>query len=497
MPDIGDVFEINGISKAFDATQALSDVSLALKAGEVHGLVGENGAGKSTLIKIMTGIYEADQGRMKLAGAEYMPRDAAEAQLLGVAAIYQEPSIFPDLTVAENIFIGHQDRGWLVDWKSMMADAASILGTLDMDTDPAMPAAALTVGGQQAVEIAKAISLDAKVLIMDEPTAALSAHEVDRLFNQVRSLRDSGVAVLYITHRLDELFVICDRISVFRDGRHISTRPVDKVTEDSLVREMVGRDPGEFFARGEHEEGALVLEVESLSRAGKFADVSFGVHRGEVLGFAGLVGAGRTDLALALFGIEPPDAGIVKLEGERIEVTSPDQALRHGIAYLSEDRRGLGLSMNQSVTANITLAALQRYTTGLRFVDHDGERRDASALRERLGIRTPDLDTQVANLSGGNQQKTMLAKWLNVEPKILILDEPTRGIDVGAKADVHKFIDDLAASGIAIIVISSDLPEVLAVSDRIAVMREGVLRAILPKDEASQEAVMRSAVGVS
>jgi rhamnose transport system ATP-binding protein len=491
------ILEIEGVSKRFGATQALAGISLSLEAGEVHGLVGENGAGKSTLIKIMTGIYEADAGNMRLAGADYQPRDAAEAQSQGVAAIYQEPSIFPDLTVAENIFIGHQDRGWLVDWKSMMSDAASILGTLDMDTDPALPAAALTVAGQQAVEIAKAISLHTKVLIMDEPTAALSAHEVERLFNQVRRLRESGVAVLFITHRIEELFVICDRISVFRDGKHISTRPVGEVTEESVVREMVGRDPGDFFARGEHEEGELVLEVESLSRAGKFANVSFGVHRGEVLGFAGLVGAGRTDVALALFGIAPPDEGVIKLEGERIEVSSPDQALRHGIAYLSEDRHALGLSMNQTVTANISLASLPRYTTRLRFVDHNGEKRDAAVLKERFDIRTPDLDTLVADLSGGNQQKTMLAKWLNVEPKVLILDEPTRGIDVGAKADVHKFIDDLAASGIAVIVISSDLPEVLAVSDRIAVMREGVLRTILPKDKATQETVMRSAVGVS
>jgi rhamnose transport system ATP-binding protein len=497
MDEVRPFFEIEGVSKRFDATQALSDVSLDLIPGEVHGLVGENGAGKSTLIKIMTGIYAPDAGRMLLDDEEYLPHDAARAQLQGVAAIYQEPSIFPDLTVAENIFIGHQDRGRLVNWKTMMSDAGEILRTLDMDTDPSMPAAGLTVAGQQGVEIAKAISLDIRVLIMDEPTAALSAHEVDRLFGQVRRLKDSGVAVLFITHRLDELFVICDRISVFRDGRHISTRGVADVNEDSLVREMVGRDPSEFFARGEHVEGDVVLRVDKLNTVGKFADVSFEVRRGEVLGFAGLVGAGRTDVALALFGIEPADDGTIELEGQMIEVASPEHALAHGIAYLSEDRRNLGLSLNQSVSANITLATLARYTTRLGMVDRGAELTDAEALSERLDIKTPDMDTPVANLSGGNQQKTMLAKWLNAEPRVLILDEPTRGIDVGAKADVHNYIDELARSGIAIIVISSDLPEVLAMSDRIAVMREGRLRAIFTKAEATQERVMESAVGVS
>lgn len=497
MADQRPIFEIEGMSKRFDATQALDDVSLTLFPGEVHGLVGENGAGKSTLIKIMTGIYTADDGLMLLDGGEYRPRDAADAQSQGVAAIYQEPSIFPDLTVAENIFIGHRDRGRLVHWKTMTSDAAEILRGLDIDTDPSMPAAGLTVAGQQTVEIAKAISLDTRLLIMDEPTAALSAHEVDRLFSQVRALKESGVAILFITHRLDELFAVCDRISVFRDGRHISTRPLGEVTEESLVREMVGRDPSEFFSRDEHPQGEVMLRVDSLELAGKFAGVSFEVRRGEVLGFAGLVGAGRTDVALALFGIEPAESGTVELEGETIRVTSPDQALAHGIAYLSEDRRGLGLSLNQSVSANITLATLSRYTTRLGLVNRDAETADARALGGRLDIRTPDMDTPVGNLSGGNQQKTMLAKWLNTRPRILILDEPTRGIDVGAKADVHRYIDELAQSGIGIVMISSDLPEVLAMSDRIAVMREGRLRAIFDRGEATQERVMESAVGVS
>jgi rhamnose transport system ATP-binding protein len=351
------------------------------------------------------------------------------------------------------------------------------------------------VAGQQAVEIAKAISLDVRVLIMDEPTAALSAHEVDRLFRQVRSLKESGVAVLFITHRLEELFAISDRISVFRDGRHISTRPVSEVTEDSLVREMVGRDPSDFFARGEHPEGETILMIDSLGLTGVFSDISFELRRGEVLGFAGLVGSGRTDVALSLFGVSPADSGTIELGGERLDVRSPQEALSHGIAYLSEDRRRLGLSVEQSLVANVTLATLDRYTNALGLIDRDRERADAEALRKRLGIRAPSLSTPVSQLSGGNQQKTMLAKWLNTHPKVLILDEPTRGIDVGAKADVHKFIDELAASGIAIILISSDLPEVIAMSDRVAVMREGRLIGIYPRREATQERVMAAAVG--
>ncbi len=487
--------EIMGVSKRFDATQALAEVSLSLHPGQVHSLVGENGAGKSTLIKIMTGIYSADVGNMLLAGEPFTPRNSAEAQRLGIAAIYQEPSVFPDLSVAENIYIGHQDQGMVIDWSSMYRDAAEILSMLDIHIDPRLPAAGLTVAGQQAIEIAKAISLDVRVLIMDEPTAALSAHEVDRLFRQVRRLRDSGVAVLFITHRLEELFAISDRISVFRDGRHISTRPASEVTEDSLVREMVGRDPTDFFARGDHPEGEVLMKVDSLSLEGVFSDVSFELRQGEVLGFAGLVGAGRTDIALSLFGVTPADTGTVELNGDRLDIRSPQEALANGIAYLSEDRRRLGLSLEQSLVANVTLATLDRYTNGLGLIDRDEERKDADSLRGRLGIKTPSLSTPVNQLSGGNQQKTMLAKWLNTHPKLLILDEPTRGIDVGAKADVHKFIDELAGSGIAIILISSDLPEVIAMSDRVAVMREGRLTGIYSRRDATQERIMAAAVG--
>ncbi|MET0831283.1 MAG: sugar ABC transporter ATP-binding protein, partial [Acidimicrobiia bacterium] len=348
----GPVLRIEGVSKRFGATQALDDVSLDLYPGEVHGIAGENGAGKSTLIKIMTGIHPADIGSMTMAGEPYAPHSSAEAQRHGVAAIYQEPSIFPDLSVAENIFIGHEDQGWLVDFGTMYTEAERLLTDLDITVNPRLPASGLTVGGQQAVEIAKAISLDVRVLIMDEPTASLSAHEVERLFRQVRRLRQSGVAVVFITHRLEELFVIADRISVFRDGRRISTRSTSEVTEESLVREMVGRDPGEFFSRQHQAPGDVVLQVDSLGRSGVFSDVTFDLRRGEVLGFAGLVGAGRTDIGLALFGVAPASEGSVRLDGKPVTIKSPRQALELGIAYLSEDRRKLGLSMPQPVAAN-------------------------------------------------------------------------------------------------------------------------------------------------
>lgn len=496
MGELVPVLEMEDISKRFGATRALQDVALQLYPGEVHALVGENGAGKSTLIKIVTGIHSPDTGKMLMAGGEYSPRDPAEAQRQGVAAIYQEPSIFPDLSVAENIFIGHQGRGVLVDHRQMEREAVEVLARLDIELDPALPAGLLSVAGQQAVEIAKAMSLDAKVLIMDEPTAALSAHEVSRLFRQVERLKELGVALLFISHRLGEVFEISDRVSVFRDGHHISTRPTAEVTEESLIREMVGRDPADFFVRNPHPQGEVVLAVSDLGRRGVFDGISFEVRSGEVLGMAGLVGAGRTDVALALFGIAPAESGSIVIDGAEVVISSPRDALRNGIAYLSEDRRRLGLSLPQSITTNVTLATLPRYTSGLGVVDRAAERRDTAAIRERLGILAASLDTPVELLSGGNQQKTMLGRWLNAEPRVLILDEPTRGIDVGAKAEVHRFIDELARAGMAIIMISSDLPEVLAMSDRIAVMREGSLRGIRDRVDADQESVMALAVGV-
>jgi rhamnose transport system ATP-binding protein len=491
------VLAMHGISKSFGGTLALDDAHIALHSGEVHSLLGENGAGKSTLIKIMTGLHRADHGEVSIDGEPAHVNSPAEAQRHGIVAIYQEPLIFPDLSVAENVFMAHRDRGVLMNWDRLNRDATEILSRLDVALDPTAPASSLTVGEQQAVEIAKAMSQDVRVLIMDEPTAALSAHEVRRLFRQVDHLRETGVAVLFISHRLDEVFEISDRITVFRDGKHISTRLARDTDEAQVVREMVGRELGDFFVRTHSMSGEAVIEVDGLARDGAFYDVSFEVHRGEVLGFAGLVGAGRTDVGLALFGIAPADAGEVRIEGEPVAIRSPRDALDHGIAYLSEDRRKLGLSMPQSVAANISLPTLDRYIGRMHLLDRPAERAAAERFRDGLSIRTPSLDAPVENLSGGNQQKVMIAKWLNTEPKVLVLDEPTRGIDVGAKADVHRLIDDLASQGMAVILISSDLPEVLAMSDRVVVMREGRKVADIGRDDVDQERVMTAAIGTA
>lgn len=489
------LLEIRGMSKRFDTTQALDNVSLTLQAGEIHALLGENGAGKSTLIKIMTGIHPPDEGEMLLDGRPITVRSSIEAQQAGIAAIYQEPMIFPDLSVAENIFISHGDRGFVVNWRKMQQEAREILAQLDIRLDVTAPARGLTLAAQQAVEIAKAISLKVRVLIMDEPTASLSAHEVQQLFKLARTLADQGVSILFISHRLEEVFEISDRVTVFRDGRHISTLPIGEVTREGLIRNMVGRKMEEFFAKTQVEQGETLLSVRGLGRELAFSDVSFDVRKGEVLGFAGLVGARRTDVGLALFGVEPADSGEIIFAGQRVQIRSPEQALRLGIAYVTEDRRGLGLVIPMSVSSNITLPALRSYLDRWGLVRRRAEIETAEEFRQRFTIRTPSVEEQVARLSGGNQQKVMLSKWLNTRPRLLILDEPTRGIDVGAKADVHHMVNELAAQGMAVILISSDLPEVLAMSDRILVMREGRQMGIFARSEATQERILAAAMG--
>ncbi len=490
------ILQMKHISKRFDTTQALDDVSLDLYPGEIHALMGENGAGKSTLIKIMTGVYQPDEGEIVLDGNPIRVGNSVEAQAYGIAAIYQEPMIFPDLNVAENIFITHRSRGPVVNWGQMFREAEEILAQLDVKLDVRMAGRGLTLAAQQTVEIAKAISLKVRLLIMDEPTASLSAHEVEQLFKLARTLSDQGVSIFFISHRMEEVFSIADRVTIFRDGKHISTKPRCDVTPEGAIRDMVGRNVEDFFATGKRRErGDLLMSVRDLGKEHAFSGVSFEVYRGEVLGFAGLVGSRRTDVGMALFGVEPADAGEIALGNKPQRIRSPEQALRLGIAYMTEDRRQIGLTMPMSIATNITLPTLRKYMSKLGLVKPDEEEATAEHYRQRLSIRTPSVHELVGRLSGGNQQKVMLSKWLNTQPQLLILDEPTRGIDVGAKAEVHHIINDLAAQGLGIILISSDMPEIMAMSDRILVMREGRQMAIFSREEATQEKVLTAAMG--
>jgi rhamnose transport system ATP-binding protein len=490
------ILQMRHISKRFDTTQALDDVSLDLYPGEIHALMGENGAGKSTLIKIITGVYQPDEGEILLDSNPIRVGNSVEAQAYGIAAIYQEPMIFPDLNVAENIFITHRSRGPFVNWNQMFREAEEILAKLDVKLDVRMAGRGLTLAAQQTVEIAKAISLKVRVLIMDEPTASLSAHEVEQLFKLARTLRDQGVSIFFISHRMEEVFDIANRVTVFRDGKRISTKPRREVTPESAIRDMVGRNIEDFFATGKRRQrGELLMDVRDLGRERAFSGVNFEVYRGEVLGFAGLVGSRRTDVGMALFGVEPADSGEIIFGGKSERIRSPEQALRLGIAYMTEDRRQIGLTMPMSIATNITLPTLRKYLSKLGLVKPDEEVATAEHYRQRLSIRTPSVHELVGRLSGGNQQKVMLSKWLNTQPQLLILDEPTRGIDVGAKAEVHHIINDLAAQGLGIILISSDMPEIMAMSDRILVMREGRQMAIFSREEATQEKVLTAAMG--
>jgi rhamnose transport system ATP-binding protein len=489
------VLEMRHISKQFDMTQALDDVTFSLHPGEIHALVGENGAGKSTLIKIMTGVYRPDQGEILLNGNHIQIHNSLDAQKHGIAAIYQEPMTFPDLNVAENIFISHEDRGSVVNWNKMITDAEKILEQLGVKLNPRAQARGLTLAAQQAVEIAKAISLNAQVLIMDEPTASLSVHEVSQLFKLARSLRDKGVAVLFIGHRLEEVLEIADRITVLRDGKLISSAPRSQVTVDTIIRDMVGRNVEEFFSKKAVEKGDLLVSVRNLGKNNVFENVNFDVHCGEILGFAGLIGSRRTDVGLALFGIEPADSGEIVFQGKSHRISSPQEALSLGIAYATEDRRQLGLTMPMSIASNITLPTLKKYLTKLGLIRQNEEAATAEEYRKKLELRAPSVSSAVENLSGGNQQKVMLSKWLNANPKLLILDEPTRGIDIGAKVEVHHIVNELAEQGLGVILISSDLPEVLGMSDRILVMREGRQMAIFDRAEATEEKIMTAAMG--
>ncbi len=490
------ILELRDISKSFAMTAALSSVSFSIDPGEVHAIVGENGAGKSTLIKTMTGIYQQDSGDMLSDGKPLTLRNTQDAQAHGIAAIFQEPMVFPDLDVAENIFISHRQLGMVMKWSKLYADADEIISRLGVTLNSRRPASGLTLAEQQTVEIARALSLNVRVLIMDEPTASLSAHEVDRLFTIVKQLKSRGVAVIYISHRLEEVFRIAERVTVLRDGKHISTRPVAEVTQATMVRDMVGRAIDQFAVKQiASAHGEKILSVKALSHTNVFSDVSFDLHKGEILCFSGLVGSHRTDVALALFGVEPATSGTIEIRNRQVVIPTPQHAMAQGIAYVSEDRRKLGLLMSMPIFANASIASLRKFLRRFGVIDREAERSMAESYRDRLNIRSPDVLIDVGKLSGGNQQKVMLAKWLETKPQILIFDEPTRGIDVGAKAEVHNIIRQLAAQGVAIIVISSDLLEVLALADRILVMREGRQMGIFPIAGASQEMIMALATG--
>lgn len=490
------ILELRNVSKSFAATAALKDMNLAIEPGEIHAIVGENGAGKSTLIKIMTGVHQPDAGQILVADRAVAVRSTQDAQAHGIAAIYQEPMVFPDLDVAENIFISNRAEGALMNWKRMSAEAARLIAQLGVTLDVHRAASGLTLAEQQTVEIARALSLNVKVLIMDEPTASLSAHEVARLLGIARALKAKGVAVIYISHRLDEIFEVADRVTVIRDGQHISTRPIAEVTPDGMVREMVGRAISSFAVKTEgNPHGASVLRLEGLGRAGVFRGISFDLAAGEVLCLAGLVGARRTDVGLAIFGIAPATEGRILIDGAPVTIRSPAEAMARGIAYVSEDRRKMGLAMSLPIFANISLASLGKLLGAFGLIDRAAEIAMAEKYRKALAIKAADVTTQVGKLSGGNQQKVMLAKWLETNPRILIFDEPTRGVDVGAKAEVHNIIRQLAQDGVAVLVISSDLPEVLALADRVLVMREGRQAGILQIAEATQEKVIGMAAG--
>jgi rhamnose transport system ATP-binding protein len=487
--------ELTGIWKRFGATQALSDVSLRLLPGEIHALVGENGAGKSTLVKLLAGVHQPDEGQIRLDGANVVIHGPAHSRSLGIAVVHQEPSLFPDLSVAENVFMGAAPKGRLgsIGWGAMRRQARELFEELGVTFDVSASVRGLSMADQQLIEIARALSIDAGLLILDEPTASLSLHEVERLFTIVRHTRDRGVAVLFVSHRLEEVFELCERATVLRDGRHVITTSTSGLTTADLVRHMVGREVT-LFPKVETPPGEVLLEVEGLTRAGVFRDISFSVRAGEIVGLAGLVGAGRTEVARVLFGIDHADSGRIAIAGETATFARPDDALRAGVAYLPEDRHQQGLVIDFSITQNISLPILPRLFP--RFlVNGSVERTLADGFAKRLRVRMTDVDQLVNALSGGNQQKVVFAKWLASEPRVLVLDEPTRGIDIGAKVEVHRIIGELAASGLAIILISSDLPEVLAMSDRIIVLHEGSVSAELSRAEANEERVMFAATG--
>ncbi len=493
----GPLLEVRNLEKTFPGVRALSGVSFDVRPGEAHALLGENGAGKSTLIKIVSGVYQPDAGEILIDGRVTRFATPEDAKRAGVATINQELLLFPELTVAENIYLGHapRARGGRIDWRAMRAKADALLASLEIDDLAAdQIVGALSVGHRQRVEILRALSHDARILIMDEPTAALTESDVTRLFDIVRRLKSRGVGIVYISHRLDALFEIADRVTVLRDGAYVGAREVADTNAAELVQMMVGRRIENLFPKTSAPIGAPVLEARGLVCHPMTRNVSLDVRAGEIVGLAGLVGSGRSELAQVLFGITPAEHGEIRLVGETVKVNSPESARSRGIAYVPEDRGVQGLVRPMSVLQNFSLAALAGLSR-LGFIDRAAERRLAEAGVQRFNVKTSSVDEIAGRLSGGNQQKIVLGKWLANNPKLLILDEPTRGIDVGAKAEIHRLMCELAADGVAILMISSELPEVLGMSDRVLVMREGRLVAEFDRAHATSEAVGAAMMG--
>jgi rhamnose transport system ATP-binding protein len=491
------LLRLENVSKTYDGVHALRHVDFELRAGEIHALIGENGAGKSTLIRIITGAVSPDSGKIELDGSAVTNNSPRLAKSLGIAAIYQQPALFPDLTVAENIALGLEGtKPWQqINWSERRQNASALLAKTGARIDVDDDAGDLTMPEQQLVEIARALGANARILILDEPTASLSEEETQNLMRLLRELRDQGVGVIYISHRLEELSVIADRVTVLRDGTVVCTRPVSETDQQELIRLMVGRELSAVFPKREVAFGEAVLELRSIGcRANGLRHIDLLVRAGEIVGVAGLVGAGRSELARTIFGLDPADSGEIRLRDRAVNIDGPTKAIESGIAYLPEDRRRHGIIMDMSISANITLASLKRLARRGSF-DFESEKKIASDYARRFAIKSPTIFNPVSTLSGGNQQKVALSRWLATNPSVLILDEPTQGIDVGAKAEIHTLMGDLAAQGMAIVMISSELPEVLGMSDRVAVMRSGAIAGILSRAEATQERILEMALG--
>lgn len=492
------ILHVENITKNFPGVQALKGVNLEIYPGEVHALLGENGAGKSTLMKIILGIYQPSSGTMTYKGKSYAPKSPMEALGKGLSMIHQEISLIPTTTVSENIWIGREycfGNKFFINKTKQEAATKEILGRLGLEIDPSTEVSNLSIAEMQLVEIARAVSYDSEIIIMDEPTSALTDEEVEKLYDIIRSLIKKGKAVIYISHKFDEIFNICDRATIFRDGEYIDTCILDSVTEERLVNMMVGRKVDEMFPKVKVDIGEPVLEIEHLQMGNKVNDVSFTVHKGEILGFAGLLGAGRTEIMETIFGITPKDSGVVKLKGKQIAITNTKQAIKHKMAMVTEDRLHTGVIHIQPVRVNESLAYL-RTITKWGILNRKSEQEDTERMANKLSIKVPSMNSAIALLSGGNQQKVIIARWLLTKPDVFILDEPTRGIDVGAKAEIYKLIGELASQGKAVLVVSSELPEVMGIADRIMVIRQGTIAGEFNRDEFSSDRIMKCAFGV-